>query len=60
MGRFVKGFVETKQHDLTNEINNYAKKNNLNIIQVSYACSSYMHTYEKAIVIFEGEEPQDY
>ena len=53
MNRFVEWFCEMKADDLANQINKYAKINNLQIISLSTSDS--LHS---AIVLFEGEKPK--
>ena len=53
MNRFLKHFYELDTHELVDEINEYAKKNNLQIIS--------LNTNDKqhgAIVLFEGNKPR--
>lgn len=53
MDRFVKGFRNEYLEDLEEAINNYAKENNLNIVQVSYSADIDFHESERAMVLFE-------
>ena len=59
MGKFVKGFMGKTQRELTDEINKYAKRNNLDIVNLSYTGSNAYHMADKALVVFDGEEPVD-
>ena len=53
MDRFLKGFKNEYFYDLVDEINDYAKENNLNIVQVSYSADIDFHESDRAIVLFE-------
>ena len=53
MSRFVKSFYELRIHKLVEEINEYAVKNDLEIISLS--TNDDLHG---AIVLFEGEKPK--
>lgn len=53
MDRFVKGFKNEYFEDLEEDINNYAKENNLNIVQVSYSADIDFHESDRAMVLFE-------
>lgn len=52
MNRFVRWFYERETDDLVNRINEYAKRNNLQIISLN--TNDNLHG---AIVLFEGEKP---
>lgn len=53
MNKFVKGFKNEYFEDLEEAINNYAKENNLNIVQVSYSADIDFHESERVMVLFE-------
>ena len=53
MKRFLEWFYKQDSTELVNRINEYAEKNNLQIISVSAD-----ETLQGAIVLFEGEKPK--
>lgn len=53
MNRFVKAFRNDHQHMLEKNINEYAKQNNLKIVQVSYSAYNERFGSDRALVLFE-------
>ena len=55
MGQIVKGFANNSMEKLCDEIEEYAKENNLNIVIISTYCNENKVLEERAIVVFMEE-----
>lgn len=56
MNEFVKDFIAETTNELADEINEYAKEYELNILQISFSCEAEKFYSSRALVLFSKEK----